>query len=709
VRAGDVRTAYGAVRIIHKLNVEILDIQLLNANLLGKARKETDIFASFRLFGSGITWNFTQPRRFEMEFRKMAFAPTLLLSFTCIASPPNETDQYMNDVEPFRTVTRPITGPMLSLPMVGNKRVLLVVGQWNNASNLTADEIREQVFSEAPRSLQSFVKAASVGHLNLVEFRTLAPDFGEKPAGNCGNSDMYERADKAIQTAGIKETDYDQLFVVVNCQGGANAGVPGTKAIFFGKGSTSHSFLHEFGHNLGVHHPRTYLNCRQEGDVLYAPEDCTVSANITDSGDPVGGGTGLYPAVTRAFTGWLGQREAAEITKTGLYRLVPLGNDGPQLYSIRRPGTNTYITVEFRQPNPPYDFPEQDNRNKGLWIRYSTVTSAVSSLQLNADPSDASLNSPTLLPGKALQDKTAGVSLRTCSAGPAGAIFAVAVANESLPDCTAAVAAPVINIPASLSEVSKVPVIAGSGVPGATLTVVKSYDPARVLARTTVDAQGQWRALINEPLPSGKYSFSARQTVGTRTSAWGNNHSLVIGEWVLGALVVNPVADKLSQTPVVSGEGTPGAVVQVVKSHNPAARLGQGTVDEYGRWAVRLDRMAIGSHSIAARQVLGGVTSGWSANYKIEVVQVERPIIESAVSEAVSEATVSGTATPGSAVIVVVANNPQNMLGHSIADISGRWRLDLDALPSGRLSISAKAYDNRNTSAWSSNKTFEVK
>ncbi|CAM3040703.1 carboxypeptidase regulatory-like domain-containing protein [Pseudomonas plecoglossicida] len=571
-----------------------------------------------------------------MKIPGLALWPILFFSVSSVADPLGENTEYLDDVQPLSASALPVTGGMLSLPMLGNKPVLLIVGQWNNSSNYTAEEIKEQVFSEGPRSLRSYVKAASSGHLSLDEFRTLTPDFGAKPAGNCSSSDMYQRANKAMEQEGIKATDYDHLFVVVKCQGGANAAVPGERSMYFGKGSSSHAFLHEFGHNLGVHHPRTYLNCRQQGNVLYAPDNCELSAKITDSGDPVGGGAGLYPAVSRAFAGWLGQREAAEITKTGLYRLAPLGSEGPQLYSIRRPGTNDYIAIEFRQPNPPYDFPVEDNRNKGLWIRYSSVNGAVSSIQLNAEPNDASLNRPTLLPGKELQDKNAGIAVRTCSAGPAGAVFSVAVANEPLPDCAAPIAAPSINVPASLSQVMKRPLIAGVGVPGANVTVVRSHAPGRTLATTTVDAQGTWRALINDPLPEGKYSFSARQTLGAATSSWGNNHTLTITDKALGPVKVQPLADTVSQWPVIRGEGTPGAVVEVVKSGNPGARLGQGTVDENGVWVVRIKKVALGRHSIAARQQLGDARSSWSANHAFNVAQMLPTVVESAASETVS-------------------------------------------------------------------------
>jgi hypothetical protein len=527
---------------------------------------------------------------------------------------------------------------------------------------------------------------------------------------------MYGRALKAIEQAGIAPSDYDHYFVVVRCQGGANAAVPGNRAMYFGLGSSSHAFLHEFGHNLGVHHPRTYIHCPQEDNVILAPDACEQSSNITDSGDPVGGGFALYPAVTRVFSGWMSPEEAVELTQSGVFRLAPLGTEGPQMYSIRRPGTNQFITLEFRQPippngiapEPPYDFPEGDNRSSGLWIRYSTISGAVSSMQLNAAPEDASLNKPTLLPDHELHDNSAGIKVRTCHAGVDGAIFTVAVHDEPLPNCDTQIAAPVISIPAPGSTVLTTPVIAGSGIAGAKLTVARSHHPEETLAETTVDARGRWRALVNTPLPEGNYSFSARQKLGHIVSPWGNNHQLVIKENDIGPLVIQPFASRVSKWPTVRGTGTPGAEVEVSVAHNPGARLGQTTVDENGQWAVRITRMSLGSHSLAARQKLNGVWSVWSANHQYNVAEITPTVIETAESHAISQATITGTAFPEATVVVAVSGDPGNLLGHSKADASGHWRLELDGLESGRLSISARAYENRASSSWSANKLFTV-
>lgn len=642
-----------------------------------------------------------------MKIHQVTAAAMLAMVSAAVMSA--EEPFYADDIAASaETTIRPISSDGIPvIPIEGKRRVILIVGQWSNASNFTGAEIREQVFSSEPRSLRSFVLAASGGRLDLEEFRTITPDFGRKPDGVCTNTDIYGRATAAIEQAGIKPEEYDQRFVVVNCQGGANANIPGTSAIFFGKGSSTHVWLHEFGHNMGVNHPRSLLDCARQTGYVLAPESCTQSLNFSDSGDPVGGGQGLYPAVSRAFAGWLSEQEQGRITRTGLYRLAPLGRDGPQLYSIRRPGTNQWITLEFRRPVPPYDFPSEDQRNKGLWVRFTTVTNQIQSLQLNANPEDTSLNSPTLIPGQGLRDEAAHVTVKVCSAGDEGAEFVVAIDGDPLPSCNSIVA-PSITTPAIDSPVQRRPMIAGTGLPGAHIVVAQINKPNTVLAQATVDARGNWRALIDEALPPGAFTFSARHVMKGSTSGWGNNHRVTITDQDLGSFTISPLPPETGQWPVVRGTGTPGATIDVAPTGNPYEVLGTGTVDEYGHWAVRIARQEIGRHSVSARQRLAEQTSPWGSNRSFVVVRNLPMVIENASSESAGEAVVSGTAMPDTVVQLVVSNQPGNVLAYARADADGHWHVELTELPSGVLWISGVAYNNGLQSSWAVNKQVNV-
>ncbi|UVL78848.1 hypothetical protein LOY24_01520 [Pseudomonas putida] len=619
-------------------------------------------------------------------------------------------DDFLDDVEALPASKVFTNGEMPKFPVLGKRRVVVVVGQWSNSSNVDPAVIRQQLFSDDPRSLRSFVLASSDNKLSLEEFKLLTPSFGEKPSGNCSNGDIYPRAERAIEAAGLNQHEYDQLIVAVACQGGANAGMPGNRMILFGQGGSSHVFLHEYGHNLGVDHPRTYANCRRSGDTVYAPEGCAVSS-IADSGDPVGGGTGLYPAVNRAFAGWLDERQSSEITKTGIYKLSALGEPGPQAYAIRRPGKNEYIMLEHRQANPPYDFPAEDNRSIGVWVRYSTVGSNVSSILLNANPEDTTFAKPTLLPSRKLIDEAAGVKLHVCITSGKGRFFAVSVNNERLPDCTATPAVPLVTSPEQGQDVLIAPVFAGSGIPGASIEIGISDKTAS----TIVDAQGHWRFVDNEIRPEGEYSFRVRQALGPLlVSEYSAVRKYRVKHSELDrVLITAPLPGaKVGRYPLVTGRAVPGAEVSVAKSIE-ARTLAQTEADERGNWSVKItEPLPDGSYSISARQKRGGQTSAWGNNVQFNVSStLETPVIQ--IPEAnrevgVDNVILSGTTSPGAIVVIVPQGRPSDFLATTTANAVGVWEVKITGLSLGTHTVSARSFDNGSHSGWSLNRRFTV-
>lgn len=607
------------------------------------------------------------------------------------------------------------TAHLPTLPVLGPKRVLLVIGRWSNGAGPDVDAVRDQVFSSDPRSLRSFVTAASGGKLVLNEARTLVADFGARPQGNCDSSDMRARAAKAITDDGLSSTDYDNLYIVVSCQGGANANMPGNTALFFGVGTSTHAWLHEFAHNIGIDHPSTYSNCPQTGNAVYAPAGCTTTA-FSDSGDPVGGGQGLYPAIDRAFAGWLDEGQYAQITHTGLYLLAPLGTTGPNLYTVRLGDSQRYITLEYRQPVPGYGFSGEDDRNRGLWVRYSTVSGHVSSMQLDAGGANPPGSAPTLAPGKMLVDEADGVRILTCAATADGALFAIALQGAPLPSCTSAPDAPVITGPVNGTSVLHQPLVSGNGVPGATVTVVPAFQPQTVLGRTQVDAHGHWQLQPTQTFAAGAFSVSSRQSLLGRDSGYSNNQSFSVSKAGLPApVILQPGAGALTtRYPLIVGSALPGARVQLAMANRPEPILAEATAGPDGQWAIKVTApMTAGTRAVSARQVLAGTTSGWASNrsftvsHEVKVPSINSPASGARVNRGAVE--VRGTAMPGATVVVVRSGQPGSMLASVTADGAGNWVAQLPAtLATGNLSIAARSWDNGLVSSWSDNRGFVV-
>jgi len=633
------------------------------------------------------------PRLFSAEFQR-----NNLVSDEVITQSNNEILNTIYDIP-----VRPVTG---------TKRVLLVVAKWSDGSTTDPDVQWQQVFSSSPSSLRSFVKNSSQHKLLLEPVKTangkqmLTPDFGNKPA-SCGMSDMLTRAKASAAAEGITPADYDYLFVAVKCQGGALANVPGQNIVLFGQGSSSHVWLHEFGHNLGTSHPDMYVNCPTNGDRVETPEKCDVKT-IKDPGDPVGGGKSPYPAITRAFAGWFDNSTMAEITKSGRYGISSLGEPGPQLYFIKLPQQNNYMTLEYRKQV------SGQSASGGIWVRYSTIGGIVKSTLVNGSPNDASLNNPQLVQGKTLIDAD-GIIIKVCSINLNSAVVSVAVNGDPVIDCAASVETPMIESPEKNIKVTYKPLFSGTAIPGAEINIVKSHSPGTLLAKTTADSNGSWSVLSSIALPLGKYSVSARQLIGGKHSSWSANQPFVVEDLSLNSptIVIPGKNDETTPLPIFQGSGAlPGAEVFIAKSYHPSFIVASTVADAKGNWQVASSRLPLGRFSVSVRQKFDGKSSAWSENiaFTVESLPVSQtPIFspqENATTGRMPE--VTGTALPGARVIIVKSGSPATVLGSATADANGAWSSKLTTLPLGAYSISARQTFDGKTSSWSVNRKFYV-
>ncbi|MFV3328552.1 hypothetical protein ACNFG0_19060 [Pseudomonas sp. NY15372] len=601
--------------------------------------------------------------------------------------------------------------PIPSRPVLGQQRVLLVVGRWADGSTTDPKVQWNQVFGADSQSLRSWTLASSMGRATLDPVQTpdgnqmLIADFGERPTGNCGSSDMHARAREAAAKVNINREDYDYLFVAVKCQGGALAAVPGHTITLFGQGANAHVWRHEYGHNLGTSHPGMYINCPVADGSLQAPEGCATRAT-NDPGDPTGGGSTHYPGITRAFAGWLDHTEHGLFTTTGLYSLTDLGAPGPQLYLFQSPQDNRYLSFEYRRDA---DVPA----NGGIWIRYSHIGGSVKSVLVNASPTGNDLKQPQLKAGQVFTDTQAGLKVKVCSANQ-NATLAVALGDDPLPACDG-VAVANLKTPTHNGTATQYPMFTGTGIPGAQVRVAQSSNPQNILATTHVDARGEWRVLAEKELPVGRYSVSTMQFVDGKRSSWGANIRFVVEQAKLTQPVIEtPVANLLTgQHPIVSGNAIPGATVRIVRSHAPGHVLGEVRADGHGHWSLLLSKpLPEGAYSVAARQWFNGQWSSWSLDRAFQVTtEVAPPVIEEpAVGALVTTSPlISGTALPGARIAVHRSHNPGTSLGFTQADGHGNWSIRLKGpLPIGNFSISTRQTAMSKVSSWSANRAFKV-
>lgn len=597
-----------------------------------------------------------------------------------------------------------------SVPVTGKQRVLLVIGKWADGSTTDPDVQWNQVFGANKESLRSWTLASSYGRLQLDPVETangrkmLIADFGPRPAGNCNHGDLQARGRDAAVKANLSD-DYDYLFVAAKCQGGAVATVSGRTISLFGQGGSAHVWRHEYGHNLGTHHPDMYINCPLSMAGLKVPEGCAVKPT-KDPGDPTGGGATHYPGITRAFAGWLAPSEYGLLTATGLYSLANLGSAGPQLYVFQSPHDKRFISIEYRKD-------VASPANSGVWVRYSNVRSSVKSILVNANVADTVGNPPQFKAGQTLHDAQAGLRVNVCSTG-SDATLAVALGNDALPACTG-VAVAALQTPGAGSTATQYPLFSGTGIPGAQVRIAQSHNPGNILATTRVDARGKWQVLSEKVLPTGRYSVSTQQVLDGRVSSWGPNISFGIEKANLTPpLIETPAINQpTGQYPILSGQALPGATVTIARAYAPHDILATTTADGYGKWAALPSKpLPEGKFGIGVRQHLADQRSSWTASHFFQVTaQLAPPVIASprAGEQTSTHPWVSGTALPGAHIAVHKRNQPEMSLGETVVDRHGNWSVQLNGpLPVGNFTLSAVQYVKGKRSAWAPHLTFRV-
>ncbi|WP_211442932.1 hypothetical protein [Collimonas humicola] len=331
-------------------------------------------------------------------------------------------------------------------PVVGVKKVLVAVVNWEGENTLDKSLIERHTLSTDPDSLRSYILAASKGKLTL-DGSVIAFTSGPRPELCKSGSPMplslaTQEGAKAAAAQGLDPANFDFLINIISCGGYGSAYVPGRIIGVYGPTKSPHVYKHEFGHNLGYQHGKTYVRCQKSGDTVTAPAGCT-TVQYGDTGDTLSGGGTLYPAFNRWYSGWLDPSQAKTINVSGLYHLGVLGGSETQLYLIERPGSPSgalnYMSLEYRQPTIFDNFPPTDNRVTGIWVRFSTKASSNSNIintQLDSTPETSSGADPTLQPGRTLIDDEAGIKVKVCTTNHTGATFAVAVRGETLPSCT---------------------------------------------------------------------------------------------------------------------------------------------------------------------------------------------------------------------------------------------------------------------------------
>ncbi|EKT4465887.1 BapA prefix-like domain-containing protein [Pseudomonas putida] len=207
--------------------------------------------------------------------------------------------------------------------------------------------------------------------------------------------------------------------------------------------------------------------------------------------------------------------------------------------------------------------------------------------------------------------------------------------------------APVVN-PTNGSTIS------GTAEPGSTVIITDGN--GNPIGETTTDGNGNWTYTPTTPLPDGTVVNVVTKDPAGNTSGQG---SATVDAVAPDAPVVNPTNGS-----TISGTAEPGSTVILTDGNgNP---IGQTTTDGNGNWTYTpTTPLPDGTVVNVVTKDPAGNTSG-QGSVTVDAVAPDAPVVNPT-----NGSTISGTAEPGSTVIITDGNG--NPIGQTTTDGNGNW------------------------------------
>lgn len=274
------------------------------------------------------------------------------------------------DKEAAVTSSQAISASVLAVltPITGDQKTLVIMVSLSNDSSVpttsfTADYINNFMFGTSPDfnsvTVNSYYKDNS---FNKISFSgDVVGEFTVPSFSTCDTASWGYYADTEAVNSGINIGDYSRIVYVFKSppaactimlgggEGGAGTigGNPSRSWIF---DKSWYVYVHELGHNLGVHHANL-LNCGSKS--IDIPSLCQ-SGEYGDPTDVMGtaGAIGLrahFNGPHKVAMGWIPNVQT--ITTSGTYTIAPLESSTSQVQVLRinKPDTLEYYYLSYRQ------------------------------------------------------------------------------------------------------------------------------------------------------------------------------------------------------------------------------------------------------------------------------------------------------------------------------------------------------------------------
>lgn len=260
------------------------------------------------------------------------------------------------------------------------------------------------------------------------------------------------------------------------------------------------------------------------------------------------------------------------------------------------------------------------------------------------------------------------------------------------------------------------PTLEGTGSAGA---VIHIYANGQEIGTTTVDTSGNWRFAITSALTDGENRFTAIATNVKGESSESASFTLTIDTLSPDAAVIDNVADDGA---TISGTAEAGSTVSIYDS--TGNYLGSAITGDNNQFSITLNPALTHGERLEARiqDAVGNI--GPATEFTASDSQYPaQPIILTVTDDAGTvtgllkngdatddnRPTLSGTAEPGSTILISDNGSPVPALPPVVADADGKWSFTPSlALPDGDHVFTATATNNHGTSGQSVSFTIDI-
>ncbi|NBD12338.1 metallopeptidase domain-containing protein [Corallococcus silvisoli] len=332
--------------------------------------------------------------------------------------------------------------------LTGVQRSLVILADFPGMPRpaVTPQGIHDSFFSSTQRSLASYWSEVSEGRTtttgNVVGWYTLDRAY------SCSEVDAMRDAAVRAADADVDFTQYDRIFIVhpnpsqgcsyagqatlscgqvVTADGTVTASMAWLVADWMGNNDTAVKLVtHEAGHNLTLDHAgsRDFST-----EALGMPGALGTIDEYGDLFSTMGSwNLGHYAAPHKARIGWLAPSAVAEVDATGgTFTLAPMVASGglKALKVRRRPGTNDWLWVEYRQPVGRFESTLASQVFGGALIHLADAETRGGTHLLDFTPQTSSWSDPALLRGTTWNDPYGDLSLTVNAATSAGLTVSV--------------------------------------------------------------------------------------------------------------------------------------------------------------------------------------------------------------------------------------------------------------------------------------------